>query len=60
LRLTMMVPSLVSSPAGSQGPIILEIASQGKFATYMDPPTMSSGGRTETRKRTDAVIYPAC
>lgn len=33
---------------------------QMNFATYMDPPTMSSGRRTDTRKRTDAVIYPAC
>ena len=26
----------------------------------MDPPTVSRYGRTATRKRTDAVIYPAC
>jgi hypothetical protein len=31
-----------------------------KLATYMDPPPMSRDIRTATRKRADAVIYPAC
>jgi hypothetical protein len=29
------------------------------FATYMDPPPVSRGSKPDTRKRTDAVIYPA-
>jgi hypothetical protein len=32
--------------------------SRRKFATYMDPPAVSRDSRTDTRKRTDAVIYP--
>jgi len=33
VKLTLIAPSLVSSPAGYQGLIIPHIESQGKFAT---------------------------
>jgi transposase-like protein len=48
--------ALVASPLPQQG----SLDHPSNFATYMDPPPVSRDGRTVTRKRADAGIYPAC